>query len=96
MSKNINNKLTKLIKYYSLINHNLIFSNKSISRYNQNQPKIQKDKSENLQMLRESINEIKNCKLKENASNLVFSDAERSPCCRTMRPCPSGTLCSCT
>ena len=74
MSKNINNKLTKLIKYYSLINHNLIFSNKSINRYNQNQPKIQKDKSENLQMLRESINEIKNCKLKENASNLVFSD----------------------
>ena len=70
----MNNKLTKLIKYYSLINHNLIFSNKSISRYNQNQPKIQKDKSENLQMLRESINEIKNCKLKENASNLVFSD----------------------
>ena len=70
----MNNKLTKLIKYYSLINHNLIFSNKSINRYSQNQPKIQKDKSENLQMLRESINEIKNCKLKENASNLVFSD----------------------
>ena len=70
----MNNKLTKLIKYYSLINHNLIFSNKSINRYNQIQPKIQKDKSENLQMLRESINKIKNCKLKENASNLVFSD----------------------
>ena len=74
MSKNINNKLTKLIKYYSLINHNLIFSNKSINRYNQIQPNIQKDKSENLQRLRENINEIKNCKLKENASNLVFSD----------------------
>ena len=57
-----------------MINHNLIFSNKSINRYNQNQPKIQKDKSENLQRLRENINEIKNCKLKENASNLVFSD----------------------
>ena len=70
----MNNKLTRLIKYYSLINHNLIFSNKSINRYNQNQPKIQKDKSENLQRLRENINEIKNCKLKENASNLVFSD----------------------
>ena len=70
----MNNKLTKLIKYYSLINHNLIFSNKSINRYNQIQPKIQKDKSENLQRLRENINEIKNCKLKENASNLVFSD----------------------
>ena len=75
----MNNKLTKLIKYYSLINHNLIFSNKSINRYNQNQPKIQKDKSENLQMLRESINEIKNCKLKENASNLVFSDGNPNP-----------------
>jgi uracil-DNA glycosylase family 4 len=70
----MNNKLTKLIKYYSLINHNLIFSNKSINRYNQIQPKIQKDKSENLQRLRDNINEIKNCKLKENASNLVFSD----------------------
>ena len=70
----MNNKLTKLIKYYSLINHNLIFSNKSLNRYNQIQPKIQKDKSENLQRLRENINEIKNCKLKENASNLVFSD----------------------
>ena len=70
----MNNKLTKLIKYYTLINHNLILNNKSISRYNQNQPKIQKNKSENLQKLREKINEIKNCKLKENASNLVFSD----------------------
>tara|TARA_B100000579_G_scaffold425140_1_gene430490 strand:- start:583 stop:1179 length:597 start_codon:yes stop_codon:yes gene_type:complete len=38
------------------------------------QPNIQKDKALNLQKLRERINEIKNCKLKENASNLVFSD----------------------
>ncbi|MAH89670.1 MAG: uracil-DNA glycosylase [Candidatus Pelagibacter sp.] len=70
----MNNKLTKLIKYYSLINHNLIFSNKSINRYNLGQPIVQKDKAKNLQKLREEINEIKNCKLKENASNLVFSD----------------------
>ena len=74
MTKNINNKLTKLIKYYSLINHNLIFSNKSINRYNQKQPNIQKNKLLNLQNLRKKINDIKNCKLKENASNLVFSD----------------------
>ena len=74
MSKNINNKLNKLIKYYSLINHNLIFNNKSINRYNQNQPTIKKEKVKNLQKLREQISEIKNCKLKENASNLVFSD----------------------
>tara|TARA_A100001011_G_scaffold332809_1_gene360152 strand:- start:15 stop:602 length:588 start_codon:yes stop_codon:yes gene_type:complete len=35
---------------------------------------VQKNKAENLSKLRENINEIKNCKLKENASNLVFSD----------------------
>tara|TARA_B100001057_G_C22856885_1_gene953030 strand:- start:731 stop:1426 length:696 start_codon:yes stop_codon:yes gene_type:complete len=74
MSKNTNNKLNKLIKYYSLINHNLIFSNKSINRYNQKQPSIQKDKAKSLQKLRNEISKIKNCKLKENASNLVFSD----------------------
>ena len=74
MPKNINNKLTKLIKYYSLINHNLIFSNKSIDRYNQKQPNIEKNKALNLHKLREKINDVKNCKLKENASNLVFAD----------------------
>mgnify|MGYP001230314523 CR=1 FL=1 len=74
MSKDINNKLTRLVKYYSLINHNLIFSNKSINRYNRQQPVIRKDKLKNLQNLRKKISEIKNCKLKESASNLVFSD----------------------
>ncbi len=74
MSKNINTKLTKLIKYYSLINYNLIFNNKSINRYNQKQHNIQKDKAQSLKKLREEIKDIKNCKLKESASNLVFSD----------------------
>ena len=74
MSKNINNKLTKLIKYYSLINHNLIFSNNSINRYNRKQPIIQKEKAQNLEELREKIGKMKNCKLKENAKQLVFGD----------------------
>ena len=74
MSKNINTKLIKLIKYYSLINHNLIFKNKSINRYSQKQPNIQKEKAQSLKKLREEIKDIKNCKLKESASNLVFSD----------------------
>ena len=74
MSKNINIKLTKLIKYYSLINHSLIFNNKSINRYNRNQPDIQKNKVQRLKKLRDDIKDIKNCKLKESASNLVFSD----------------------
>ena len=60
----LNNKLTKLIKYYSLINHNLIFNNKSINRYNKNQPNTQKDKAQSLKKLREDIKNIKNCKLK--------------------------------
>ena len=33
MNKKINTKLAKLIKYYSLINHNLIYKNQSINRY---------------------------------------------------------------
>ena len=74
MSKNINTKLTRLIKYYSLINHNLIFSNKSINRYNRNQTSIKKNKTKKLENLREKIDKIKNCKLKEFATNLVFSD----------------------
>jgi len=70
----MNNKLIKLIKYYSLINHNLIFNNKSINRYNQRLTEVKKDISLNLGKLRQEISEIKNCKLKDNASNLVFAD----------------------
>ena len=74
MPKNMNTKLTKLIKYYSLINHNLIFSNKSINRYKANKPVVGKEKTKELEELREKIKNIKNCDLKDYASNLVFSD----------------------
>ena len=70
----MNTKLTKLIKYYSLINHNLIFSNKSINRYKANKPVVGKEKTKELEELREKIKNIKNCDLKDYASNLVFSD----------------------
>ena len=33
MTKKINSKFIKLIKYYSLINHNLIYDNEAINRY---------------------------------------------------------------
>ena len=62
MPKNMNTKLTKLIKYYSLINHNLIFSNKSINRYKTNKPVVERAKE--LEELREKIKNIKNCDLK--------------------------------
>ena len=36
MTKKTGIKLTKLIKYYTLINHNLILNNKTINRYKKN------------------------------------------------------------
>ena len=74
MSKIINTKLIKLVKYYSLINHTLIFNNKSINRYNRKNSSTPSNKSKDLEALKTEIEEIKSCKLKENASKLVFAD----------------------
>ncbi len=73
MLKNINIKLIKLIKYYSLINYNLIYNNQTINRYN-NSSFMQGPNSQQLNKLKNSIINIKNCELKKNASNMVFSD----------------------
>ena len=48
MSKKINTKLIKLVKYYSLINHNLILGNKSINRYEKKQVFVKKEKAQEL------------------------------------------------
>ena len=72
--KKISTKLTKLIKYYNLINYKLILSQKSIKRYKEKNPNVQKHKSIELEKLRKKLSVIKNCDLKNNASNLVFSD----------------------
>jgi DNA polymerase len=74
MVKKLNTKLTKLIKYYSLINHNLIFSNNTINRYKSNSLPNQNLKTLSLEKLRKSLININNCDLKNNATNLVFSD----------------------
>ncbi len=74
MARKLNTKLTKLIKYYSLINYNLVFSNTAINRYNQNNYDISQGKKSNLHKLRKVLEGIKNCELKNNANNLVFSD----------------------
>ena len=71
--KNMSNSI-KLIQYYKLINHNLIFNNKAINRYKKDNFAISADKTDNLKKLKKSINEIKNCSLKNNATNMVFSD----------------------
>ena len=75
MTKKINTKLVKLIKYYSLINHNLIYENETINRYKINSNlAIKGFKGKKLQELRDSICKIKNCELKKNSTNIVFSD----------------------
>ena len=74
MTKKINTKLTKLIKYYSLINYNLIYDNRSINRYKNNNLLISDEKKMKLRKLSKSIDNIKNCELKKNASNQVFAD----------------------
>jgi 50S ribosomal subunit-associated GTPase HflX len=74
MIKKNNSNPVKLIKYYNLINHNLIYNNKAINRYKKDNFEISADKAENLEKLKKSINKIKNCSLKESATKMVFSD----------------------
>ena len=69
----LKNKI-KLIKYYNLINYNLIYNNKAINRYKKDNFEISEDKAENLKLLKKSISNLKNCNLKKNANNIVFSD----------------------
>ena len=70
-----NNKFTKLIKYYNLINHNLIFSDNAINRYKKNDFKNEtKNLTQQLNSLEKSITEIRDCSLKKNATKFVFSD----------------------
>tara|TARA_B100001093_G_scaffold447490_1_gene452425 strand:+ start:174 stop:860 length:687 start_codon:yes stop_codon:yes gene_type:complete len=64
----------KLIKYFKLINHNLIYNNKAINRYKKDNFQISADKADNLERLKKSITNIKNCNLKNSATNIVFSD----------------------
>ncbi len=73
LKKNFHNSI-KLIKYYKFINHNLIYNNKAINRYKKDSFEISADKADNLEKLKKLINNLKNCDLKNNATNMVFSD----------------------
>ena len=74
MTKKNNLNPIKLIQYYNFINHNLIYNNSSINRYKKDSFGISADKANNLARLKKSIHNIKNCSLKDNATNMVFSD----------------------
>ncbi len=68
------NSSLKLIKYYSFINYNLIYNNRAINRYRKDNFNLSADKAKNLQLLKASILNIKNCDLKKQAKNVVFCD----------------------
>ena len=68
------NSSIKLIKYYNFINYNLIYNNKAINRYKKDKFEISEDKYKKLELLKKSILNLKNCNLKKQAKNIVFSD----------------------
>ena len=74
MTEKFNNKSVNLIKYYSLINYNLIFNNKTINRYRSKNSITSESLTNKLEALKNSILNVKNCDLKKNAKNMVFSD----------------------
>tara|TARA_Y100001935_G_scaffold255133_1_gene266700 strand:- start:3861 stop:4556 length:696 start_codon:yes stop_codon:yes gene_type:complete len=71
LKKNIS---LKLITYYKLINHNLIYDNKAINRYKKENFELSRDKMKRLDLLKKTIINLKNCDLKKGAKNIVFSD----------------------
>ncbi len=62
--------------YHKLINNEVVYNNNSISRYKKNNGKSENfdSKLKQLNLLKEKISSIRNCDLKKNATNLVFSD----------------------
>ena len=68
------NSSIKLIKYYNFINYNLIYNNKAINRYKKDNYGLSEDKTNNLESLKKSIINLKNCNLKKTAKNVVFCD----------------------
>ena len=74
MIKKINTKTVKLIKFYNFINYNLIYNNKAINRYKKDNFELSADKANNLEKLKKTISNIKNCNLKAAATHMVFSD----------------------
>ena len=79
MKKNLNQKLINLIEYYNLTNINLLLSENSLVRnLNDSSAPSNKTKLEKLNKLKKKIENIKNCDLKNSATNIVFGDGNIS------------------
>ena len=75
MKKKLNQKLINLIEYYNLINTNLLLNNTPIKRNINNSTSYSDGtKLQKLEKLKKGIENIKNCDLKKNATNIVFGD----------------------
>ena len=75
MKKNLNQKLINLVEYYNLIDASFFLSNRPMVRTAKNTTFSSfGTKKEKLDKLKKKIQLIQNCKLKNNAKNLVFSD----------------------
>ena len=75
MKRNLNQKLINLIEYYDLINANFLLSNSPLKRTIESTTHaFTGTKLDKLNKLKKKMQLIKNCDLKKNATNLVFSD----------------------
>ena len=77
IKKHINQKDSFDIELLSLIGHDYVFSNNPINRLEKKisvPNKLKENKQEKLLKLKQELNSIKDCKLKKNASQIVFSD----------------------
>jgi len=77
IKKQINQKDSFDIELLSLIGHDYVFSNNPINRLEKKisvPNKFNENKQEKLIKLKQELNSIKDCKLKKNASRIVFAD----------------------
>ena len=77
MKKPINQNDNFNLKLFKSIGYNYVFNNNPINRFKKkiNTPKVPRaDKIKKLENLKQEINSIKDCKLKENAKQIVMGD----------------------
>ena len=74
MKKKINQKNISKIEFYKALDLNIVLDNTSINRYDQSNNSLDTNKINKLNGLKEKIKLIKNCELKKNSTNIVFSD----------------------
>ena len=75
MKKNLNQKLINLLEYYNSININLLLDSHPLKRNTSSiSATLSGTKIQKLEKIKKNIQNIKNCELKESATNLVFGD----------------------